>query len=208
MAAVFRLVKGELAPAPGEEVLKAADAAEYFAAEKIVAALAEREREIEARAEELYARSREEGYRDGIAAGKKEYAAKIMETVMGSVEYLEHLETSLVRIVGEIVRKLLGEMEHGEMVTRLVRQALRTVRGERRVTVRVSSKDEAAVRAGLAELLQRRDAGGGDFLDVLPDPDLPPGSCVLESELGVVEASLETQLKNLENALLSRVKQG
>ena len=44
-----------------------------------------------------------------------------------------------------------------------------------------------------------------DFLDVVPDARLERGSCLLESELGVVDASLETQLKALENALRSKI---
>jgi type III secretion protein L len=102
---------------------------------------------------------------------------------------------------------MLGELDHDDLIVRLVRQALQSVRGERRVTIRVASRDEAAVRKGLAGLLQHHATGAAGFLNVLPDPDLPQGSCILESEMGVVEASLETQLKNLETALLSRVKQ-
>ena len=44
-----------------------------------------------------------------------------------------------------------------------------------------------------------------DFLDVVPDASLERGACLLESELGVVDASLETQLKALENALRSKI---
>jgi type III secretion protein L len=205
MASLFQLVDGRLAPPPGQRVLKAEDAAVFFAASDTLAALRQKARELDAAAEEIYRQRHEEGYRDGLAAGKMEYAGKIMETVMSSVEYLEHLEVSLVRIIGEIVRKVLGDMPHDEMIVRLVRQALQAVKGERKVTVRVAAKDEAAVRKGLSPLLQ---AQGGGFIDLLPDPDLAPGSCVLESEMGVIEASLEAQLKILESALLSRIKQG
>jgi type III secretion protein L len=188
-------------------LLKADDAATFFAAGEILAALQDKARQLEETAGSAYRQRHEEGYRDGLAAGKMEYAGKILETVMSSVEYLEHLEISMVRIIGEIVRKLLGEMPRDELVIRLVRQALQAVKSERKVTIRIAARDEAAVREGLAAMLQSHD-GVGSFIDLLPDPDLPPGSCVLESEMGVIEASLETQLKNLENALLSRIKQG
>ncbi|MDR3054698.1 MAG: HrpE/YscL family type III secretion apparatus protein [Zoogloeaceae bacterium] len=206
MAALFQLVDTHLSPEPGQLILKAEDAATLVEAGKLLAEIRERAREMDQKAEENYHQRHEAGYRDGLHAGKMEYAGKIVETVMSSVEYLENLEVSLVKIVGEIVRKLLGEMDHDELIVRLVRQALQTVKSERKVIIRVSSKDEAAVRQGLGGLLQRHANAEGGFLDLLSDPDLPPGSCVLESEMGVVEASLETQLKNLENVLLSRVK--
>ena len=47
--------------------------------------------------------------------------------------------------------------------------------------------------------------GSASFLDVVPDARLERGACLLESELGVVDASLETQLKALEGALRSKI---
>ena len=169
--------------------------------------LRRRKAEQDQAAAEAYRRRHEEGYREGLAAGQMEYADKIMDTVLSSVEYLEKLELELVRLVGEVTRKLIGEMDDRERIVRLVRQALASVRGQKRVVVRVSAREEAAVRASLAGLLARPEGGATDYLDVRADPDLPPGSCFLETELGVVEASLETQLRNLEKALLRRVQQ-
>ena len=48
--------------------------------------------------------------------------------------------------------------------------------------------------------------GGSSFLNVIMDPRLSPGSCILESELGVLDASLETQLKALSRAFNAKVK--
>jgi type III secretion protein L len=87
-----------------------------------------------------------------------------------------------------------------------VRQALQSVRGEQRVRVRVALKDEAFLREGLSGLLRQKNGGPEGFLDIIADPELLPGDCILESDLGTVEASLETQLQNLEKALLSKVK--
>ena len=79
-----------------------------------------------------------------------------------------------------------------------------TVRNQQHVTIRVAPADEKAVRAELASMLASV-PGGTSFLDVVPDARLERGACLLESELGVVDASLETQLKALENALRSKI---
>ena len=39
------------------------------------------------------------------------------------------------------------------------------------------------------------------------DPRMKPGDCILECELGVVDASLETQLKTIEHALLGKIRE-
>ena len=48
---------------------------------------------------------------------------------------------------------------------------------------------------------------GATFLDVTADPRMKPGDCILECELGVVDASLETQLKAIEHALLGKIRE-
>ncbi|MDR1891243.1 MAG: hypothetical protein LBQ23_03675 [Puniceicoccales bacterium] len=40
-----------------------------------------------------------------------------------------------------------------------------------------------------------------EFLDIFADTHLQPGSCILETELGVIDASIPVQLAAIENAL-------
>lgn len=205
MATLFSL-NNRLSPRPGQLLVKADEAAAFFEVRNLIRAWEERAAQLDQAAEAERERRCQKGYEEGLAAGRLEYTEKIMETVFRSVDYIEGLETTLVKVVGEALRRIMGEMDDDERIVRLVRQALQAVRGEKRVLVRVAPRDEKAVRAELAALLGQ--ASGGGFLEVLADPRLTPGECFLESELGVVEASLETQLRNLETALLNRVKDG
>ncbi|MBG3877543.1 HrpE/YscL family type III secretion apparatus protein, partial [Desulfovibrio oxamicus] len=79
------------------------------------------------------------------------------------------------------------------------------VRSQQRVVVRVAPADERAVTEALGAMLQSA-PGSASFLDVVADPRLERGACLLESELGVVDASLETQLKALENAFHAKIR--
>ena len=72
--------------------------------------------------------------------------------------------------------------------------------------IRVCPADEPAVREALAAMIASA-PGGVSFLDVSADPRMKPGDCILESELGVVDAGLETQLRALENALAGKIKE-
>ena len=82
---------------------------------------------------------------------------------------------------------------------RVVRNALNAVRSQQRVLIRVSPDDKDAVRTSLAAMISSA-PNGATFLDVTADPRMKPGDCILECELGVVDASLETQLKAIEHA--------
>jgi type III secretion protein L len=204
MAALFLLSGLDPAIKPGVKLVKADQAKVFLDASELSKRVKDLEAQTLARAEQAYQKRREEGYRDGLIAGRDEYALKIMDTVMASVEYLEGLESDLVKIVNEAVRKIIGDLGSDEAVVRVVKKALTSMRDDRRVLVRVSPRDEPAVREALLGSSGQR----SPFLDVRADGRLEQGQCVLESELGVVEASLETQLKNLSEALQSRIKSG
>lgn len=202
MAAIFQLNKSNLPqPSTGTKVLKAAEAAELRAAAEIITAAEQRAEKILYDAQKAYQTRYEQGYADGVEAGKLENAEKVMETVLASVEFIEGIENTVVNVVSQSIRKIIGEMDDEERIRRIVGTALSYVRGQQRVTVRVSPQDEPAVSKSLAAMTS------GAYLNVVADPRLAPSSCILESDLGVIDASLETQLKALEHAFASKIRQ-
>lgn len=206
MDAMFRLTEGSIRPAAGTKLLKAEEYGLLLEANALLSAARKQAEETEQKAREAYEQKREEGYRDGMEEGKLEHAEKMMETILSSVEFIEGIEDTLVSVVNQAIRKIIGDMDDKERIVRIVRTALNTVRGQQKVTVRVAPADEAAVSEALAAMTAGSSSGSA-FLTIMADARLPRDSCILESELGVVDASLETQLKALENAFHSKIRQ-
>lgn len=204
MGTLFRLGRDAVTPAAGTRVLKASEASLLLEAGALLDAARERAAEMDREAQAAYERRREEGYRDGREEGRLEHAEKVLETVLSSVEYIEGIESTLVRVVSEAIRKVIGEVDENERIVRIVRNALTTVRNQQRVLIRVAPADEKPVREALAAMLTAV-PGSTSFVDVVADARLERGACLLESELGVVDASLETQLKALENAFRAKI---
>ena len=204
MDAVFRLTGDAIVPPPGARVIRAADYCRLIEAEHLLAAAHERADAIRAEAEQAYAERKRQGYEDGLTEGRMEQAEKMMETAVQAVEYIENIEETLVRVVASAVRKIIGDDR--ERIVRVVRAALVSVRSQQKVLIRVCPADEAAVREALAAMITAA-PGGVSFLDVAADPRMKPGDCILESELGVVDAGVETQLKAIENALAGKIKE-
>lgn len=205
MGTMLRLTTGAVLPAAGQHVLKAADVAILLEAQAVLNAAHEQAGRIARDAEAVYEERREQGYLDGKAEGKLEHAEKMLETVMSSVEFIENIEDKLVNVVSQATRKIIGDLDDNERIVRIVRTALTTVRNHQHVTIRVAPGDADAVGKALSGLLPTT-SGRSSFLDLIPDARLERGSCLLESELGVVDASLETQLKALENAFQAKIK--
>ena len=200
MPALFQLNRSNSPkPSAGTRILKANEYADLIEASRIIEAAQKRAEEIRSEAEEEYKRRFEAGYVEGIEAGRMEHAEKVMETVLASVEFIEKIENTVVTVVTESVRKIIGEMSDEERIRRIVSTALTHVRGEQKVIVRVSPQDEAYVTKALSAMTS------GTYLTVVADPRLKKDSCILESNLGVIDASLDTQMKALEHAFASKI---
>lgn len=201
MDTLFRLKQKDLpAPAAGVKVVPAEDAAELARAGGLIAAAQAQAKVILEKAEADYPARYEAGYADGIEMGRMENAEKMMETVLASVEFIENIENTVVSVVSQSVRKIIGELDDETRIRLIVHTALNNVRGQQKVTVRVSPKDEPVVSASLAAMTS------GSYLTVVADTRLAPESCILESDLGVVDASLKTQLAALEHAFASKIR--
>ena len=204
MGTLFRLNTDSLQPAAGTKIVKAAELGQLYEASALLDAARQKAADMERAALEAYEEKKREGYADGLEEGKLEHAEKMMETIISSVEFIEGIERTLVNVVNQSIRKIIGEMEDKERIVAIVRNALSVVRGQQKVTVRVAPADEAAVLEAMAGMTA---GGGNSFMTVIADARLERDSCILESELGVVDASLSTQLKALENAFKSKIQQ-
>ncbi len=206
MGTLFQLTGNHVLPAPGVRVLRAADYASLVDANRLLAMAEQRAAAMAADAEKAYEERRRQGYEDGLMEGRMEQSEKMLETAMQAVEYIEGVEGKLVDVVTSAVRKIIGELDDRECTVRVVRNALAAVRSQQRVLIRVSPDDKDSVRQTLAAMISAS-PGAATFLDVTADPRMKPGDCILECELGVVDASLETQLKAIEHALLSKIRE-
>ncbi len=186
MGSLFQLTSNTLKIAPNTKILKAEEVQTFIEADKILDEAKARAKEILENAEKAYEEQKARGYLDGQTEGKLEHAEKLMETALSSIEFLEKIESTVVDIVNESIIKVIGELDADERIVRIVRTALQHVRNQQQIVIRVAPSDEKAVRSA--------------------DPRLEQGSCVLESELGIIDASLSTQLKAIENALKNKIK--
>lgn len=205
MGAMFRLSNNAVSPAAGTRLVKSGEAGILLEAGELLAAAAKRVSEMEEAARQAYEEQRVKGYEDGQETCRAEYAEKMLEVALQSVDYIEGLEKTIVKVVTEAVERVIGELDSNERIVRIVRTALTAVRSQQRVVVRVAPPDEKAVSEALAPMLASG-LGSSSFLNVIMDPRLSPGSCILESELGVLDASLATQLGALERAFNAKIK--
>lgn len=203
MASVFFMNKENVTLPPGKKVVRAEEYASLIEADRILSEAKAKASKIVSDALALYDAKKEQGYADGIEEGRQEHAEKIMETAMASIDYLDTMEKEMAGLVLKAMEKIIGEMDDDELIFKVVRSGISVARNERKVLLKVSSHDLKAVEARVDELLSVH-AGIG-LLDVVADPRMKQGDCIIESELGIVDASLDTQINAIKKAIYKRM---
>jgi type III secretion protein L len=190
---------GSLArPDPATKVVRADDVRAYRSAEDIIADARREAAAIVQSAQAAYEDERRRGYEDGREEAKLESAERMIENVSRTVEYFARIEDQMVELVMAAVRKIIADFDDRARVLMVVRSALSAVRTQKQMTLRVAPVQLEQVRAGMNEILAAFPGIG--YLDIVGDPRLADDACILESDIGVVEASVSGQLEALRGA--------
>jgi flagellar assembly protein FliH len=143
----------------------------------------------------------QDGYRDGLVAldsFKQNFAAQ-MSAQLGPLlnhfnAQLEALEPQMAQAVAQAAvmlarRVVRAELQsHPEQVAELATQAVNAVlQSARHIRVLVHPDDHALVAAGAAEALAARGAR------LLAQPGIERGGCLVESDLGQIDARIEAR---------------
>lgn len=183
---------------PAARVLRGAELAAWADAEQLLAQARARADEIIGGSQAAFEAERQRGYEEGREAALLDQAEKMIETVGRTVEYFAGVENEMVELVMSAVRKVVDGFDDREKVMVVVRNALAVVRNQKQMTLRLNPAEVDTVREQINDLLAAYPGVG--YLDILADGRLARGACILESEIGMVEASLEGQIQALRQA--------
>ena len=173
------------------EAARILEEAEEFAAEI--------RREAQTDAENL----RAEAYRHGTEKAVTEFEQTLLEVREIRERVWRETEQDLLRLSIRLTEKILGREIKSDKtaVADIVATALQNARQQEKLTVRVNPADLPLVEKEVENLAR---SGRVRFMDFVADPRVSEGGCLIESEVGTIDARLETQLRVLERALLSQ----
>ncbi|MEO1524999.1 MAG: HrpE/YscL family type III secretion apparatus protein [Planctomycetota bacterium] len=184
---------------PDGNVISAESYQAYVEGQEIIGGANQQANAILVEAKREANRLREDGYEQGLKDGQVEMAGKMLETVEKHVEYLSEMEAQVVSIVTKAIRKVIGEIEQHDLISRVVAKALGVARDQSKAKLRVCPAEVETVRFKIDDLL--RPYPTLSFVDVISDTRLSPGDCILETDIGVVDASVEVQIEAIEQTL-------
>jgi flagellar assembly protein FliH len=169
--------------------------------------------ELEAQIQQQVRLAFESGVREGEAAARQklegqvrevtqQLAGAIADVVSSREDALRRAEGDIVRLSMEIARRIM----HRELsvdpsaLGGLIRAALEKLAAQQVHRVRIHPDQESVMRMCLEEI------GRASDIEVVSDPAQPRGGAVFESSRGSLDASVETQLREIERGLTDQLQ--
>lgn len=212
----------EAGPPPGE-FDRFLPLAELWEEDKTTNPQEEQEVDLEKRREELLEQARQEaesirkqaheqgyaqGEQEGRQAGQEKYdqAAHRLEAVLAVLdrdigERNERHEEELLLLIKAMVDRLTRHETsvNGKVIQACLREALQFVAENARVKVHLHTDDFERLRE--ASLEEPSLLEGKNHLELVEDPTVAAGGCLLETDFGEVDATLETSRQKLYDAV-------
>ena len=134
-----------------------------------------------------------------VASERKRITEALEEFGRERKSYFERAESEVVQLALAIARKILHREAQIDplFLTGIVRVALEKVATTSSVKLRVSENDVFKWRQIVAAL-----KGVQPQPEVVGDPTLPNGRCIMETDVGSTQISLDTQFREVERGLL------
>ena len=181
-------------------LVKADEAAALLNVQELIEAAEKEAARIREAAKLAYEEERQRGYEKGLEDGKAAIVARKLELLDESVTFMESVEDKMVDVVMKALQKCVMEIGDQEMVVQIVRKVMNAVvRTQRHITLKVAPDMVPVVKNRLDEIMQEYPML--DDIDVLEDSRLNGASCMIETEAGVADASIDTQLAAIEKSM-------
>ncbi len=147
---------------------------------------------------------REKAKKEGLVAGETKGLSQVTEKLVRleamREKFYKEAEGEIIKLVMAMAEKVIGKIveERPDVIKDVVRQALERSLGDR-ITVRLNPEDHKTIVSQNIE-----------FKDVLDrtkrlifreDETIAKGGCIVETEVGTIDAQIETQMEAIKKAL-------
>ncbi len=165
--------------------------------------------EIDDLRERALQEANERGYQDGyqqgmneVAALREECAAKERQLEQDYFSKMKELEPEFVKNLTQIYEHIFNVdlSDYHQLVVSLLTDAMQRVDASGNMIVHVAKEDYPQVSSAKAEILEKTGTPK-ERVEIVSDMTLAPSQCMIETESGVYDCSLGTELSELSKKL-------
>lgn len=140
----------------------------------------------------------------GLTAAQATIEQRLTAIAVASLRIMEENQERIVDMGLQIARRLIDAIAPDDAAVQIALNSLKFTGHSSLVRLRVSPAHVETVRRQLNELLST--ATSRAVVELISDPRIKDAGCILETDAGLVDATIENQLAAIEAALLSSLK--
>ena len=169
-------------------------------------------KEAEARKNDIQQAAHKEGFDKGFEEAYEKGHEELdrikgrLEKILGETinkrnEIIESSEKQLINISIAVAKKVVKAITESDqaVILRNVTEALRKVKGRAQVTIRVNINDLELTTRHKDDFYRMLD--NIENVNVLEDPNIEQGGCIIETDFGDIDARIATQMNEIETAI-------
>ncbi len=177
------------------KIIKGNDYWAFSRARQVIAIANDEKNRIIQAAHRAYEAEKNRGYQEGQERAKFEQSANMIAIVSQTVDYFSKVEAQMVDLVLEAIQKIIMDYSDREKITEVVRSSLSLVRNQKFITVKVHPSQSDYILTNVANL--KESFPSIEHIDVATDSAIQIDACIIESDVGKVEASMQSQIEAL-----------
>lgn len=160
---------------------------------------------------EAYEKGFAQGEKDGLELGQKrietvvQQMATLLQEIQNQGESLyKTYEREMLQLALSISKKILHhELQvNGEVITATLREVSKHIVDQRKIVIRVNPVDFQFLQTHAGSVLSAEKGGQG--VEMIKDPSITRGGCVVETAFGSIDGTIETQFDQIVSLLWER----
>lgn len=157
-------------------------------------------KEVLAQVQAEMERAKKEGYDLGYQEGLQQGLEMLQRVKELRQKLFDDNEREMVKLVFEIAEKIIGRefRENDKAIMNVIRLAISDAVGDK-IVVHLNPQDYEKIKKNEAELYQKIESG--KTLVFREDDTVKVGGCIVETDIGTIDAQLDTQLNAIKKAL-------
>ena len=147
----------------------------------------------------------EEGYRLGLEKAEQDVAnlkIELKKFMNAKQDVFEYIAPDILEISVDIAKKIIKkELESDpQVILNTIIEVLRTIsKSEQKITIRVRPQSVQFIKDTITNITYQY--GIDSKINIIADPSIDDGGCVFQTNNGIVDASIDTQIEIIKKAL-------
>jgi type III secretion protein L len=195
---IHKIANGKIEIDRGQKIIRHQQYQSFLSASQTRQTIAQEQRCARQKSENIFQEMKTQGHREGKEEARQEMLQQQIEFSRAAILWTENLEKEVFQAMTAMMDKIIGAHDKNEITKEIIKKTLKLYAHLPELKLHVAPEQKELAQHAVNEIAKEYNI---KLISVEEDERLKKGDCILESPIGSVDASLDTQLKVLKELL-------